>query len=265
MKKRVLMILLVISVCLFACACSDTENADNHDKDNDRKELREDKKAERDKNKSDIAEDDSDENKNKNESFGKSKIGVDILNDKTSDERYKLNVFMSNFSETLMRSYPTNDTSLISFAYTHDLINNNDEITYRDNNQGISAARVNETLDKYFGISVPLQSTETVYGEYTFGYEYSDGYFWRPAASGESYSYFSLVTSMIPNSDKTYTVEFETFHAGYDEDMTTGKYYRMSIEQAMNQCEYSYSGTATIKEKNYNGQNTYELVSYTRN
>ena len=89
-----------------------------------------------------------------------------------------------------------------------------------------------------------------------------------PAADGESYPCFSISTSMIPNGNGTYTVDFTIFSdpSVTGGDIITNKsVYSLSPESAARQYDYYSSGTAVIKPKMHNGSNTYELVSYSVN
>ena len=73
---------------------------------------------------------------------------------------------------------------------------------------------------------------------------------------------------MYKNSDGTYMVEFRTYRD--DEDPhgpQKQEWYTETVESAESNANYvfMYYGTAVLKEKVYNGLNTYELVSYNVN
>ena len=178
--------------------------------------------------------------------------------DLTADEHKKLNMFLSNFSEAYFDNYSANDyqaNRLISFAFTHNSLNNPNKIFYEEMYMGISASDVNTTLDKYLGITIPNNSV----GEWT----YSDGNYYMDAASGETYAYFSIATDITDNGDGTFEVEFTKFFDNNNVFETSlPQWYTYTIEQAKENCEECGSGVATVREKIYGGKQTYELISY---
>lgn len=192
----------------------------------------------------------------------KENISDNIVTDMSEAEKRDLNIFFSNFSEAFFDYYKPDEALLdhnyflIGFAFTHNLINNSEKIIWQDEKMGILAADVNKTLERFLGVSVPLESCAT-----TRGYEwvYEDNAFWSPAASGESYDYFSVVTDMKAVGDGTYIAHYNKYYAGYDG--LTKDHYTYSIEKANNECEFVYQVTAHIRPKVYNNKNTYEVIS----
>ncbi|MBO4897140.1 MAG: hypothetical protein J5590_02425 [Clostridia bacterium] len=181
----------------------------------------------------------------------------------SGDEKREVNIFFSNFCEAFMSDYSKDDRDnyfLISFAFIHNMLNRSGGIEFGSERMGVSAEAVNKTLDKYFGVSVPLESAAPEYGhEWT----YEDGMFWTPAASGESYDYFAVVTDMRDMGDGTYKALYDVYYAGYD--ALTDEYYSYTTEKAESECEYMYSATAVVKPKEYEGKQTYELISVKQN
>lgn len=176
-------------------------------------------------------------------------------------DRRAANIFFSNFSEAFFWDYSRenkDDDSLISFAFIHNLLNNADEIIWQQDRDGISGKAVNRTLDKYFGVTVPLKSTANA-----DGWIYKDNVFWKPASDGESFDYFSIVSDMYDIGDGTLQAKYDVFYAGYDE--LTKKCYSYTTAEANKKCEFIYSATAVVKTKTYNGKNTYELISLKKN
>ena len=178
-------------------------------------------------------------------------------------DRRAANIFFSNFSEAFFWEYSRenkDDDYLISFAFIHNLLNNADEIIWQQDRDGISGKAVNRTLDKYFGVTIPLKSTSNADGD---PWIYEDNVFWKPASDGESFDYFSIVSDMYDMGDGTLQAKYDVFYAGYDE--LTKECYSYTTAEANKKCEFIYSATAVVKPKTYNGKNTYELISLKKN
>jgi len=184
---------------------------------------------------------------------------VNLLDEMTNAQKKEINIFLSNFSEAHYGTYYSDETSdKISFAYTHNLINNkNFNEVYDGTHYGISADLVDSTLKRFFGKTVSHNSTAD--GEWI----YRDGTFLRPAADGESYAYYSIATNMRKLNNGTYEVEFNVyFNSQNPHDYVSSKCYTYSVSQAESNSDYCYSGTAVVKSKVHNGSDTYELISY---
>lgn len=186
----------------------------------------------------------------------------------SSEERRKLNVFLSNFSEALVYNFDRenfDEGKAVSFAFIHNLINNYNNITYSGSKMGISLSGVNSTLDKYCGVSVSPSTKHYTTSFYSYGnyyshtqtWEYKNGMFWTDAASGESYDYFSIVTDLIDLKNGFYKAEFNVYHAGYDN--LDSSCYSYDDSTAKRLCEQTGSGYAIITKKYYNGTNTWNL------
>ena len=185
---------------------------------------------------------------------------VDIFGSMSASEKRKLNIFLSNFSETFVNEYyhgmPYENYELISFAFTHNRINNPSKIFYTGSRMGISAADANATINKYFGRTVPLQTAYSQYGGINT-FIYSNGNFTMGRADGESHSFFAIATSMVDNKNGTYTVEFNEYYDTY-EGVASNR-YSMSAYEAGRVCDLTGSGTAVVTKKIYNGVSTYQL------
>ena len=203
---------------------------------------------------------------------------VNLIGTMTESEKREINTFISNFSEThcteIGEGVEYNDFHMISFAYVHNLINKPDQkIIYNDilGKFGIEEKELDSVLKKYFGKTVPHKTTVCVSQYEIEGkivtkedvYEYADGIFWIPAASGESYEYFAIVTDMRNNGDGTYDVMFNEYwdEAHLHEGMQP-EWYSYTIEEAATNCVPVDKGTAKVRKKDYNGESTYELISF---
>ncbi len=183
----------------------------------------------------------------------------EILPLKTAEDKRALNIFLSNFSEAyyLKGSDPiSGDEGKIDFAYTHLMINAPSRIT----GGAISAAEVDEVLEKYFGESIPHKTPAD-----SRMWEYKDGKFVAFIPGGDSYGDFSIATSMKTMKDGNFTVSFNIYQlpdvSGGD-IVTDTAAYSLSDAEAAAKYEKQADGTAILKAKEYKGKQTYELVSY---
>lgn len=182
---------------------------------------------------------------------------ANLIDNMDTSARTKLNTFLSNFSEAYFDEYPTSNEALLDFAFIHNLINSDDKVIYSGDYMGISADSADYTLNLFFGKTVPRANTGN--------WSYREGNFYKPAAGGESYSYFSIAKEMKKNSDGTYNVAFDIFYDSNNFDGFQSEWYSLTTAQAVARYSYSEAGTAVVREKNHNGKTVYELVSYKLN
>lgn len=179
----------------------------------------------------------------------------------------RINVFLSNFTETFFDTYPCTKYEMVSFAYSHARINNDGKVYYGSREYYISETDVNNILNKYFGITYPKNGAEDVlsyttqYGTQTIRYD--GDYYYFPAADGEGYSYLSIASEMVRNSDGSYTVKYDAYSLVDFWEDDTNNYYGYSAEQARNsiKLDYMYSGVARVKDyTRSNGVQSYQLL-----
>ena len=191
---------------------------------------------------------------------------------KLSNVQRRINVFLSNFTESFFDTYPCTKYEMVSFAYSHARINNDGKVYYGSREYYISETDVNDILYKYFGITYPQDaapdaiSYTTQYGTETIRYD--GDYYYFPAADGEGYSYLSIATEMVRNSDGSYTVKYDAYSLVDFWEDDTNNYYGYSAEQARNsiKLDYMYSGVARVKDyTRTNGVESYQLLEMTRN
>ncbi len=186
---------------------------------------------------------------------------INLVESMSNAEKKEINIFLSNFSEAGYGegNYGSEAEEKISFAYIHNFINNS-SLVFRDGGAGvygISAANADQTLVRFFGESVPHATPEN-----SVHWQYENGKFFFPAADGDNYATFSVATRMTDNYDGTFTVEFNTYNDKDPFEWPKSEWYTYTDEYAARTCDFAYSGTAIVKEKVYNGSQTYELVDY---
>lgn len=193
----------------------------------------------------------------------------------TEDQKTRLNLFLSNFSEVYMPSFtPTTATGaeLLWYVERHLFINNNSEISYSDDGtaQRFSNVSAQNCLDRYFGVSLePKDYSGTVCKEER-SYKYIDGYFCNYRwGIGEAYNRFTIVSSVCKNSDGTFTAEFDVYEQSIDEYQMRGLTRDMyalrpdTVMQHVPAVTHRESGTAVVRPYTKNdGGASYQLVSY---
>ena len=183
---------------------------------------------------------------------------ANLINTMTQGEKTELNQFLSNFSEAYYNDaiYYSEDEEKISFAFIHSALNRkNTTIKYEGSYEGISAQEVDTILNRFFGKSVPHKTPEN-----NLYITYKDGYFWKMAGDGETYSFFSIATDLREHTDGNFIAKFSVFHDGENPHDMLQSWYSLTIDEAVKNPQYrhSYDGEAILKAKN----GTYEVVSY---
>ncbi|MGN1307359.1 MAG: hypothetical protein ACI4V3_06800 [Faecousia sp.] len=170
-----------------------------------------------------------------------------------SDEQYRLNLFLSNFSEQYYGHYDADDKdALIRFAYVYLKINDFDALEpTEDNRMLLPTAAVDRVLNRFFGSTI--EHTESAY------------YF--PMADGEAYARFSVATAMSANSDGTYRVAFDIYELSPTDiryDSVPSQYYALTASDAREHTGISLcgSGTAVIRDYTIGNYATYQVISY---
>lgn len=195
------------------------------------------------------------------------RTSVSVLDSMSAAEKREINLFLSNFSEAYYdpddNYYTSSAEQKINFAYLHAKINSPSYVIYENGYSGISAANVDKILYRFFGSTVSHTTPAN-----SKWWRYKNGNFLIPSADGESYPDFSIATSMIANGNGTYTVEFNIYadpSVSGGDSISNSSVYSLTPSQATASYDYVTYGTAVVKPKVYNGNNTYELVDYNVN
>ncbi len=192
-------------------------------------------------------------------------LPVENLVDSMSDEeRMDVSIFLSNLSEagfTFDSDKYGEAENLINFAYIHAIINSYSMIIVDGEYEGLSAANVDNILDRFFGYTVPHKTPEN-----SKRWIYRNGKFLVPAAAGASFADFSIVTGMTKRDDGNFDVKFNVYTdptIGGGNIITDKSIYYLTADEASERFKYCYSGKAVLKVKKRNGKDAYEIVSYT--
>ncbi|MBR4309268.1 MAG: hypothetical protein IKT58_06710 [Oscillospiraceae bacterium] len=201
-------------------------------------------------------------------------IGDDISANFSTDDRYKINVFLSNFSEQGFGDLDLNDKySLIQYVYKFTLINQYSNLSYDNSTYSyiMSTTHTDKMMKRFFGRTISHGSVSKTYSSgYTETIPYdAQGYHFR-ASAGENYPYFTVVDEMYHlEFDGTYLVYFKVYSLDLDlyfeNNGIAYKYYCMTDSQASSTGEitYCYSGCAEVKDYDGGTFQSYQLLSYT--
>ena len=208
--------------------------------------------------------------KSKKEPEDKDKpLAVNII-EPDRDTRYKMNVFVSNFAEQGLRFYDEEEdrdiAELTEFAYIWMKINKYKDIESEGSYYRISLEKVKSIIEKYFDVKL---SNDELYGYDWDKSKYSGfckgGYYYVPAADGESYTGLAIVEQAEDMGDGTLWLYFTTYDLDLDiywnsNEGIAKKYYSMNAEEARNSgdLESRYQGMAIVKKAG----DTYKLKYY---
>ena len=179
-----------------------------------------------------------------------------------------LNIFLSNFSEAYVEKIDTRDMGkMVDFVMLNTKINYSDKITYDglvinpENNHShsgwVTEEYVAERVYRFFDVELENMSTDSTY--------YNDGKYYLIAADGETYAYFTKITSATENADGTVTVEYDVYWYGVAPPSYV--YEGIGAQNHDELCEYRYSGIAVVKPVHLGGEDysNYKLVSLEKN
>lgn len=205
---------------------------------------------------------------------------ADLAATLSDQERYELNVFLSNFAEIGFPQYDeatSGNNALIFFGCMHNSRNHTDgaipisdeearkyvklEEQYIHACYKVDKSTVENTVARYFGKNV-MHGSSTTTDQYGLNWDqgYSNGYYYFDSGEEGDFSIdVAVADSMYENSDGTYTVAFKTYVFG-EPDEFPGVYYSTPAS-VVGRTAWA-KGTAVVRPYSYNGRNTYQLVSY---
>ena len=195
--------------------------------------------------------------------------GSDYLATLSDDDIEMLNIFLSNFSEAYVENLDTSDIGeLIDFVWLNAEINYHENIILMDESfvnpetgethvEYITAEYVAERIDRFFGVDMEHQSTDSLY--------YHNGKYYLDMADGEFYGNFTKVTSATVDANGNIIVEYDVYFMT-DHYSLPDRYKGIGSENVdMTKCTYDYSGRAVLKERYFSESHAnYQLVSLER-
>lgn len=189
----------------------------------------------------------------------------------TAEERYKINIFLSNFSEQWFNAgsdmaftdYIIDPDQLINFAYRWYMLNAEKSLEIIDGSYAaLTFDQVNDTLDRYFGFT--LSKDEFAYSSF----EIRNQKIVMPFGAGESYPNFSVASEITESGNGNYLVRFKIYSLieamSGGNKVTDKEWYCLTEAEASQSSalEYHSSGYAIVRPYQENGIDSYQLVSY---
>ena len=199
----------------------------------------------------------------------------------SENQRYMINIFLSNFSEIDFNDYDANTASrdqLIYFGCKHNSVNHtsgaipiSDEeaAKYVTLDDFIHACyktdeeTVSNSIDRYLGKKVQHGEAKYNVMGYDWQFGYDNGYYYYDSGEeGDARRVFSIADNMYDNGDRTDTVIITNYSSGYT-DILNDCYNLTpeSIEVFGIKVNKGATGTAVVRPYNYNGKDTYQLIS----
>lgn len=182
------------------------------------------------------------------------------LADSAADEHYAASLFLSNFTETGVKSIPTypEDIDYVDFAHDHLWFNDADSFEYSDygeNNCRVSDRRIQEIIDKYFYDAPAVDLSQT-------RFDYIDGYYYHCETGGWISDGFAYVLDIYPVGDDVYYLPFFVYGGGYAYDNSVLNDSQEEIEAQFGHAN-GY-GCALVHAEDPADRSTYRLISYSR-
>ncbi len=205
---------------------------------------------------------------------------VDLVPTLSAQERYELNIFLSNFAEIGFPPYDeatSGNNALIFFGCMHNSRNHTAgavpipdeearkyvklEEQYIHACYKVDKSTVENTVARYFGKDV-THGSSTITDQYDLSWNqgYSNGYYYFDSGEEGAFAIdVAVADSMYENYDGTYTLTFKTYVYGEPDDFPDVYY---STPASVADKIAREKGTAVVRPYSYNGRNTYQLVSY---
>ena len=180
----------------------------------------------------------------------------------TADQRYNINLFLSNFTEADF-AWGTgyfdmdDEVEMVEFAINHIWFNQQDKIEWVDGheegNVRLKEEYIAPVAEKYFG-RAPL-SAQPKWAVY------KDGYYYWTETGGHVASGFAQITSVRELENGYYEVYFETYGGGM---AWTNDCCGLTLDQAREKYpdNYPLAGYALLEIGDINDRATYRLLRY---
>ncbi len=147
-----------------------------------------------------------------------------------ADTQYWANIFISDFVEQFISTYPRDngsDAELSSFARLFCKINRHDAIVYIDGYETVSLDTVNELCMRFFGRNIKPSEGAQYENDWGMKWKYENGKFWFPAADGEACNRFAVVREYLLLNNGDVTLSFDVYEVPLDE------YWQHGIDSAL--------------------------------
>ena len=189
----------------------------------------------------------------------------------SSKEQQKINLFLSNFAEQRMTHYDfdSSDVDELSYyAYNWSVINKPSNVKIEGDYYKIGFDTIKSLAKKYFGRDISDDIMYSYPWKDAYGGFAKNGWYYIPAADGESYALLAIADTVRELEKDVYIVDFSVYELDIDEyrdnnDSVPKKFYTLSPTQASSASDLTLSSTgrAVITRSD----NSYILENYSLN
>lgn len=189
----------------------------------------------------------------------------------TAEERYKINIFLSNFSEQWFNNSSDAEfivnlidpDQLIKFAYQWYTLNSEKSLEITDGSYAaLTFDQVNYALDRYFGLTL----SDDDFANSRF--EIRNQTIVIPYGAGESYPNFSVASEITEIGNGNYLVRFKIYSLieamSGGNKVTDKEWYSLTEAEASESSALMYdsSGYAIVRPYQENGIDSFQLETY---
>ena len=178
--------------------------------------------------------------------------------DLSSDERYAMNLFLSNFTEVGRDiSFTSGDAALVDFAHDHIWFNDYDSFEYGEyfngNNVRVSDDRIQKIIDHYFYKAPRVDLSQS-------SFDYDGEYYYHVETGGGANGGFALMMNVYAAKENYYYVSFLTF--GVDGNWSNEDLKLNFADAEMKFGVPMHGGHAWIAADNLSDHSTYRMISF---
>lgn len=183
-----------------------------------------------------------------------------------NDAQYRLNVFLTNFSQTKFYAYPCSDYEMLRFVREHCYYNNDGKIVSQNSRDYIEQKTVNDILYKYFAITLSEGSADRDYysDDRTQSVRYSNLKYSYKTTPYAYNGYVAIAKTMQQDSYGYYTVTYDVYFVDSGYRSEREELYRLNVSEAQSHAHlsYAYSGEAVVQDyTRTNGKESYQLIT----
>ena len=190
-----------------------------------------------------------------------------------SDLQYRLNLFLSNFSESFFADYDglspeSPDFNRLMLVFSWYNLNKHSDLRFNQANAILSYEQMNERWERFFGATLTRPEAGTVIeGPNRQKISFYDGYFYTPLGDGDAHADFTVARALFDNGDGSYTVYFDVYTAADDAlggaHLTDDSYFSLNPDTvAGRNVRYLHSGSAVLQADPAGGSGRYTLLEY---
>lgn len=156
----------------------------------------------------------------------------------SASQQYWANIFVSDFIEQDLTGFDTEQATLLEmadFAHMFCKINRRSAIGYEGGYETVSLADTNALTQRFFNRTLAPADGVLYTNEWGMEWKYQNGKFYFPAADGEAYNRFAVVSEYQNLPDGSVTLRFDVYELGLEEYFNTGmdsRLYHMTADQA---------------------------------